>query len=293
MEPKFTKTTLDVQDVTIDTTFDYRMDVKRLKGDTDKTRAPSVSAVHLQALRKNLRAKKKLDPIIVWDEATDAGDSKGRLVLLDGRYRLAAYEAEGRKRIPARLFSGNRMEAQLVALCANSRDVQPLSSTERMNAAWRLVWQYGDDLPKPRIAEASGVSTRTILTMRNKRKAMIEAGATGGTDWRQDKHWPKENEWTAPEPEERAATVKAVAETIRQAVHDHRLGNRFEDLTEALEMALGHKRMLEIADWYVDPEFKAEAVDWMPQVDDLAGPNGEADRDPAEDFSAGPAGSAA
>lgn len=272
MEPKFIKTTLDVSSITIDEAFDFRSTDRVLKSDRSKTRAPSVSIAHLGALRKNLRTKKTLDPIIVWDEVTGDGCKTERLLLLDGRYRLAAYEAERRKQIPARIFNGNRMEAQLVALCANSRDTMSLSNVERMNAAWKLVWEHGDQLAKPRISEASGVSVRTVLTMRNKRKEMKAAGAVGGLDWRQDKSWPKTGEWTPPTPDERQATIEAVADTIRQAVHEHRLGNRMEDLTEALELGLGRKGLTAITDYYLDPEEAEDEAAWMVPVEDLSQP---------------------
>ena len=163
-----TLTNIDRNKITTDITFRHRS-------------GPD-SGSHLAALRKTLRNTGRLDPVLVWQEADDKGTATGRLVLLDGHYRLAAYRAEqsagkieGRG-IPAMLISGNRMEAHLAALMANSKDTLPLTMQERLNAAWKLVQAYPKTISKPRLARASGVSERTILSMRQQFKKFTEAG---------------------------------------------------------------------------------------------------------------------
>lgn len=117
MRQNRTHTTLDRNSITIDPTFRHRS-------------GPD-SGTHLAALRKTLRNTGRLDPVLVWQEADSKGTATGRLVLIDGHYRLAAYRAEqsagkieGRG-VPAVLLTGSRMEAHLDALTANSKGHPP------------------------------------------------------------------------------------------------------------------------------------------------------------------------
>lgn len=48
---------------------------------------------HVAALGKTLRATGRLDPVLLWQEITGKGEVTGRLILLDGLHRLAAYDA--------------------------------------------------------------------------------------------------------------------------------------------------------------------------------------------------------
>lgn len=138
---------------------------------------------HVRGLAQTLRTVGDLDPVLVWREADNAGQPTGRHILLDGRHRLAAYATakRGREGVPAAVLTGDRAEAMLAAVRANSREHLPLTKSERMDAAWRLVRLPGKRLTVPTVARAAGVAPRTVDNMRKRWSVMQAAGkdATG------------------------------------------------------------------------------------------------------------------
>jgi len=131
-------------EITLDGTFQFR------HTGTDKG--------HVKVLAQTLRTVGALDPILLWQETNADGQPTGRLVLLDGLQRLAAYAtAKGRGgAVPAVVLTGDRMEAMLAAVQANTRDNLPLTKDERLDAAWRLVRVPGKRLPDFRQTVAIG-----------------------------------------------------------------------------------------------------------------------------------------
>ena len=235
-----TLTNIDRNKITTDITFRHRS-------------GPD-SGSHLAALRKTLRNTGRLDPVLVWQEADDKGTATGRLVLLDGHYRLAAYRAEqsagkieGRG-IPAMLISGNRMEAHLAALMANSKDTLPLTMQERLNAAWKLVQAYPKTISKPRLARASGVSERTILSMRQQFKKFTEAGETPTGNWLIDRRFPVKSDYEPPSDAARQAMVAALSQALKAALNEARTRD-VEIIGDALQEALGVRQLASIADY--------------------------------------------
>lgn len=98
----------------LDTALTY-IDHRQLTLDPDfRHRKVAENATHLAGLRKTLKNIGNLDAILVWREQDDEGCETGRLVLLDGYFRVTAYRAEiaaghiQGKGIPALIGKGNR-----------------------------------------------------------------------------------------------------------------------------------------------------------------------------------------
>ncbi|MEO1140506.1 MAG: ParB/RepB/Spo0J family partition protein [Pseudomonadota bacterium] len=235
-----TLTNIDRKDITTDTSFRHRS-------------GPD-SGTHLAALRKTLRNTGRLDPVLVWREADAKGTSTGRLVLLDGHYRLAAYRAEqsagkiGGRGIPVMILTGTRMEAHLAALVANSKDTLPLTMQERLNAAWTLVRTYRNGISKPRLARASGVSERTILSMRQQMKKFTEAGEVPDGNWLIDRRFPVKSDYEPPSDAARQAMVASLSQALKAALNEVRTRD-VEIIGDALQEALGVRQFATIADY--------------------------------------------
>lgn len=250
-----TLTNIDRRQITIDPTFRHR------SGDDSPT--------HLAALRKTLRNTGRLDPVIIWQEIDAAGNPTGRLVLLDGHYRVAAYRAEqadGKvdgNGIPALLIKCDRVEAHLEALKANAKDTLPLTAAERLNAAWSLVRAYPKEISKPRLAEASGVAERTIANMRSQLRKFLEAKKSPDGNWLIDRRFPNENEFTPPTDEARQIMVSTLAKAIRDALNETRTRD-IEIIGDALEEALGPRQFASIADYLGGGDSREDGgTSWM------------------------------
>jgi len=256
-----TPTTIDRSQITIDHTFRHR-------SGTD-------SESHLKALRKTLRNTGRLDPIIVWQEVDNEGTLPKRHVLLDGHYRYAAYRAEQHagkiqgRGIPAMLLKGDRMEAHLVALKANSKDVLSLSLIERTDAAWKLVQTYPTELSKRRLSEASGVSERTVARMRQQLRKFREAKESPSGSWMTDRRFPEVNDFEPPSDEARRQMVAALTKALQSALNEVRTKD-VEIIGDAVHDALGPRQFAAITDylraededgdtvWMVQDEFEAD-----------------------------------
>ncbi|MCK8484328.1 ParB/RepB/Spo0J family partition protein [Aliiroseovarius sp. S2029] len=270
-----TYTTIDRNKITTDHSF-------RLRSGSD-------SATHLAALRKTLRNTGRLDPVLVWQEADDTGTPTSRLVLLDGHYRLAAYRAEqsagkieGRG-IPAVMLTGSRVDAHLAALTANSKDTLPLTMQERLNAAWRLVLTYRNGISKPRLARASGVSERTILSMRQQIKKFAEAGETPDGNWLIDRRFPVKGDYEPPSDEARQEMVATLSQALKAALNEVRTHD-VEIIGDALQEALGVRQLATIADYLGGGDEEDDRdIGWM-EPDIKEGGYIGADNSDADDF---------
>ena len=238
MNHKIERRHLLPREITVDPTFQFRH--------TGNDKA------HVRGLAQTLRSTGSLDPILVWDEQDDAGKLTGRLVLLDGGHRLDAYStAKGhREGIPARVLNGDREEAMVAAIQANSRESLPLTKQEKMDAAWRLVRLPGKRLTVPTVAAAAGIASRSVDNMRKRWAAMMAAGReASGHWWRDRQDEPPEME-DHPEmtDEERQAAVAKLAEGIKTAFK--KMPWKDEALAaEALERALGTYKLRSMAEY--------------------------------------------
>ena len=203
---------------------------------------------HLRDLVQALRnVGSKLDPILLWREITGEGLITGRLILLDGEHRLAAYRSvregspEANRAVPAFVLSCDRTEALLRALSANAKAALPLTANERADGAWRLVRDSKANLSIARIAKASGASSRRVSYMRVRAKELTAAKATIAGEWwrdRQDTLRPSGGDELLTDTARKAEIIR-LANAIREAAGPWPRRDT-ELLAEALSMAFGH-----------------------------------------------------
>lgn len=179
-------------------------------------RAQPTEPHHVRTLQAIIRRGIKVPPLLVWREVNEDGPT-GRFVLLDGRHRLAAFvNLKRTQSIPVEVFDGSRVEAMEAALQANTATSLPLTSRERNDAAWRLVWNR--DLSIRRTAMASGVSLRLVSMMRDRAKAMRAAGQDWSGSWSKDRRGAGEPEDFTPMTEaQRRRAAKEIAKKLREA----------------------------------------------------------------------------
>lgn len=207
---------------------------------------------HVRGLAQTLRTVGDLDPILVWEEIDAEGKPTGRLVLLDGHHRLAAYAtAKGhRAAVPAVVLKGDRTAATEAAAQSNTRDCLPLTKNERMDAAWRMVRLPGRRLTVPAVAKAAGVGVASVDRMR-KRWVAMQAQARDATGY-----WWRDRQDELPEMEdrpemtdaERSAAIEQLAGAINMALG--KMPWRDEQLAaEALQRAIGTYKLRMMAEY--------------------------------------------
>jgi ParB-like chromosome segregation protein Spo0J len=143
----------------------------------------------------------RLPPVVV-DERT--------MTVIDGVHRVEACRRVGRTHIPALFFSGDEIDALVIAIKANVRHGKPLSRSERQAAAATLL-RRGSDRSDRWIGEICGLSHSTVARLRQVTEA-ADLGVRTGRDGRRRPVDPTMG---------RAAVVRALAEeptaSIRQA----------------------------------------------------------------------------
>jgi hypothetical protein len=85
---------------------------------------------------------------------------------IDGHHRLEAYRQIGTNRpVPVEVFQGRLSQAVEKASKRNSKDKLPMSSTDKMEAAWRL--DVLGEFSKREVMEATGASDGSKLGERS------------------------------------------------------------------------------------------------------------------------------
>ena len=206
-----------------------------------------VDKAHVRTLAQALRNAGRLDPILVWREVDPDGEPSGRLMLLDGAHRLAAYRAtrgepsERNRGVPAVVVTCDRGVARRLALLANSKDTLALTPQEKADGAWSLVREPGGSHSISQIAKASTISQRTVSSMRLRWKALQEAGKEATGEWWRDRQDAlADGQGDELTDEARRAEVIKIGNAIREAAGTW--PNRDGDLVaEALSVAFGRK----------------------------------------------------
>ncbi len=230
--------------------------------DAFQFRQTGTQKAHVRSLVQTLRTVGDLDPVLIWEETDADGTPTGRLVLLDGQHRLAAYAtAKGpREGIPAVVVKGDRGAAMLAAVKANSRESLPLTKNERMDAAWRLVRLPGRRLKVREVAGASGAAPRTVDMMRKRWAAMVaEEKQPTGQWWRDRQDEPLQTKDTQEMTnKERQALVEQLSEAFRKALG--KMPWQDEQITaEAIERAVGTCKLRSMTEYlFTDDEFADE-----------------------------------
>lgn len=227
--------------------------------------------LHSRDLAQRLHQQGNLNPVILWEERDEEGSTTGRLVLLDGRHRIAAFNTNKKTTIPATIFTGDRQSALLLALSMNSHVHLPLTKDERVNAAWRLV-RRTQKMTVKAIANAASVGPRTVDRMRKRWKTMQAEGKTPSGQWWRDM---TDGIMAEPEPEmtnkQRREAIAAHAETMKTAFG--KLPWKDEHLfAEALQAAVGTYKLKCALDYlYAEPEDEFESEDGE-EVEEKLGP---------------------
>lgn len=199
---------------------------------------------HLNDLARLISNGTKLDPVLVIQIGTD-------VYLVDGHHRLEAYRMANKVRakrdlvprmVPVSYFFGSISEAQLEAGANNSRLKLPMTKTERMDFAWRLVRQGKDFHSKAQIVKASGISDGQVGNMRRVAEALPNPDAYTAWDEARDTQRKKQKSEMSQEDikdmQERKAEEVALAmgkAIDPAAIKDH------EVMAMAISRLLGHK----------------------------------------------------
>jgi hypothetical protein len=124
--------------------------------------------VLVDAVREN--GAEAFDPLTVWW-------SGAAWYVIDGHHRLMAFrEVKQVSAVPVSVFTGPLHSAITRSVALNSKDKLPMRKEDKLERAWKLVCLGG--LTKAEIHAATTISTRTVATMRQKRKELVERGNT-------------------------------------------------------------------------------------------------------------------
>jgi len=189
------------------------------------------SRQHIATLSTIPKSGKRLTPVLVfW-----AGD---HWALLDGHHRMSAYRMAGwRREVPVSVFVGSLDEAIGRANRENHRAHMPMTTSEKMSAAWRMV--CATKLTAEQISLDTGASMRSIASMRNVRRALIAKGQTldalAGMTWHRADALAKErpaeeSDWDEKDEKE----AKALADKLL-SVFGKRLHAKHQVIAMALE----------------------------------------------------------
>ncbi|WP_017998182.1 ParB/RepB/Spo0J family partition protein [Paracoccus sp. N5] len=188
-----------------------------------------LSPQHVHELRQAIRRGDKFGPLLVWQEMGENGMPTGKFVLLDGRHRLAALQAEKRRpaKVLAEVVQGSKAEALMRAAARNTKATLPLTRWQATNAAWAVVRLDAEpggaapySLSKAQIARACATSARTVATMRARWKAWPEGQEPSG-DWQRDmkdRNGPPEEIDEEEVMRKQEAEIEKMAQAIRKAV---------------------------------------------------------------------------
>lgn len=157
-----------------------------------------------------------LDRLTVW------WDGK-KWAVIDGHHRLRAYIRAGKSghAVPVEVFQGTPEEALGRAAEANTKDKLQMSSSEKSNAAWRLVVMT-EGRSKAQQAQDAGVSARLVALMR-KTKATLMRGPERVLEDLAEMSWQEARRTAAGEsldwtPEEEEARVEKMTTALRKAL---------------------------------------------------------------------------
>jgi ParB-like chromosome segregation protein Spo0J len=128
---------------------------------------PWKSEPHIKTLAKVIASNQSIEPITVWWGGK-------HWICIDGHHRLEAYKVADSSllEIPVRVFEGTIDEALKEAAAGNSRDKLGMTSSEKLDAAWRLTIS-SDTLSKADVVKATGVSEGSVAAMRRAKNHLL------------------------------------------------------------------------------------------------------------------------
>jgi hypothetical protein len=142
----------------------------------------------IRELAQAFRNVGKLNPILLWAEVEDQR-STGRLILLDGRHRLAAYhnsrktQDERKRGVPAIILTGTWEDAMKAAAAANAADRLQWMLAEPTTFAWRVVRAEWANFSRADIAKATAISEAAVSRMRRRWRRIYEREIALSDHW--------------------------------------------------------------------------------------------------------------
>ncbi|MER8718301.1 hypothetical protein NKH64_08040 [Mesorhizobium sp. M0999] len=200
--------------------------------------------LHVKALQHALEAKPEdgrvLDPVTVYALGSGA-------YCIDGHHRLAAYRAaKVNGPVPVEWFEGSLAEAIAEAAKRNQKVKLPMTQSERMEAAWRLVLLGVHS--KRKTSEASGVSERAVANMRSIYRQLVEQEWEVGS-YLEALRWAKagENDIEYTDAMREARIDRYVKGFVKQ--FGPRTPTHAEEFAEAVEKWAGSQFAGAVASW--------------------------------------------
>jgi len=175
---------------------------------------------HVRSLRSSVKQQGELHPLLVW------WDGKG-WACVDGHHRLEAYRSSGKASgIPVEVFTGTPEEALREAASRNTRDKLPMSTREKVEAAWHLV-AFDGGISKAETVKATGAGDGTVAKMRRVKKQMEDRNQDCGEfTWEQAQRWARglqgaPEAWDDTELQQRAQKMASGLQKVfgREAGH--------------------------------------------------------------------------
>lgn len=237
--------------------------------DDFRFRAGGIDLTHKADLASTIRnTERALDPVILWQ--TEGQPEGGKLTLLDGAHRVAAYHAVGWPgSIPAMIVTCDRRTALRAALTGNSRRSLQLTQAERMDAAWRLVREPVEPRYKVReIVMAADVATRTVKYMRDRFRVMHEEGIEITGQWSRDRtsHELPDGPIAGMTDAQRKAEIGKLAADLRDLFDRRKHPDRVilrdsQAVEDAIFEALGEARVKAMFDYFFGEA--EDADEWL------------------------------
>lgn len=268
-------------------TTSVRLDQINLESWYGTARPGPLNQEHIKDLIRTKKNAGKLDPILLWK---NPNAPEAPYIILDGRHRVAAYRSmKQTKKIPAKVLECPARDALLASGRAHTNTSLSLTSQERADFAWRLVWE-DFDYSKREISQATGVSIRQVGYMRKRLKEIASTQIEITGSWWRDKQEQEESEDNPMMTDcERRKQVDEMAKVIRKT-YDRR-GNPLpfwdsELVAEATAQALGEQRLRQIYEFSFgglndeQDEWDDLPVGEYPEED----PYAVAEEDPEADF---------
>ncbi|MCE0504135.1 ParB N-terminal domain-containing protein [Roseivivax sp. GX 12232] len=210
---------------------------------------------HIARLVDAIGRSGQLDPIAVWEDP----ETSDKYVVADGHHRLEAYRRhKGYDRIVAEVYRCDSSTAKLLSVQENTKTRLALTYQEKANWAWRRTCEGG--WSKKQLALVSGISERTVGTMRSLKRKLIAMDEVLPDSWLEARDIANgtHREWTDQEREQRIEEAVAKADE-KYGADLASLCQRFPDAAaELLRRCAGHKL-----------EAIADSLGYQPLMEDI------------------------
>ncbi|MDA5557723.1 ParB/RepB/Spo0J family partition protein [Shimia sp. MMG029] len=230
-----------------------RLAISQLKTEpeTFQYRAYETDGGHVKDLASAIQGGSQMDPMTVWHRGEDD------FVILNGHHRHAAYtRCKYTRKITVTVHACTEAEAKLIAIAESTKTKLPMTNTEKMDAAWRLVCS-DHAYSRKQLVQATGAADGTIANMRRCKKAFNQEEMDIPTSWWLAQRTLKgleQQEWDEDMQEQMIATrAKALDDAIGEALG--KMGRvQWEAVARVLDRRLNKQTLGFVVDWLRDDE---------------------------------------